>query len=51
KITRFLFENPTFMRKTHVFSSNIQHLSDNQAFSEIPLLSKNHTFSHRKTPI
>ncbi|EPP35929.1 hypothetical protein CP8484711_2821, partial [Chlamydia psittaci 84-8471/1] len=26
KITRFLFRNPPFKRKTRVFSSRIQHL-------------------------
>ncbi|EPP29621.1 hypothetical protein CP082626L3_1618 [Chlamydia psittaci 08-2626_L3] len=33
KITRFLFTNPPFKRKTRVFSSQIRHLSKNHAFS------------------
>ena len=52
KITRFLFENPTFKQKSRVFSSEIPHLSENHVFSSsIPHLSKNHAFSPRKSAI
>ncbi|EPJ32108.1 hypothetical protein CP061683_1526, partial [Chlamydia psittaci 06-1683] len=33
KITRFLFENPPFKRKSGIFSSQIPHLTENHAFS------------------
>ncbi|EPP30742.1 hypothetical protein CP8484711_2752, partial [Chlamydia psittaci 84-8471/1] len=40
KITRFLFGNPPFMRKSRVFTSRIQHLSENHVFSQIPHLTR-----------
>ncbi|EPP35762.1 hypothetical protein CP10139811_1438, partial [Chlamydia ibidis] len=49
KITRFLFGNPPFMRKSRVFTSRIQHLSENHVFSQIPHLSESHAFSLRKS--
>ncbi|EPJ33689.1 hypothetical protein CP061683_2095, partial [Chlamydia psittaci 06-1683] len=36
-----------FKRKSRVFSSRIQHLSENHTFSQIPHLSKSHAFSLR----
>ncbi|EPP28497.1 hypothetical protein CP082626L3_1345 [Chlamydia psittaci 08-2626_L3] len=33
KMAHFQFANPPFKRKTHVFSSQIRHLSKNHAFS------------------
>ncbi|EPP37321.1 hypothetical protein CP10743SC13_2275 [Chlamydia psittaci 10_743_SC13] len=39
KLTCFLFENPPFKRKSHVF------------FSRIPHLSENHDSSLRKPPV
>ncbi|EPP37508.1 hypothetical protein CP10743SC13_2191, partial [Chlamydia psittaci 10_743_SC13] len=53
KITRFLFENPPFKRKSRVFPSHIPHLSHNSRVfsSRIPHLSEIHAFSLRESPI
>ncbi|EPP37668.1 hypothetical protein CP10743SC13_1109, partial [Chlamydia psittaci 10_743_SC13] len=42
KITRFLFRNPKFKRKSQIFSAQIPHLSENHAFSlrESPIYAK-----------
>ncbi|EPP28068.1 hypothetical protein CP8484711_2816, partial [Chlamydia psittaci 84-8471/1] len=51
KITNFLFSNSPFKRKSHVFSSEILHLTrKSRVFStQIPHLSKKHRFSFRKS--
>ncbi|EPP37320.1 hypothetical protein CP10743SC13_2274, partial [Chlamydia psittaci 10_743_SC13] len=53
KITRFLFSNPPFKRKSRVFSSRIPHLTQKTRIfsSQIRHLSKNHAFSLHKSAI
>ncbi|EPP36711.1 hypothetical protein CP10743SC13_1062 [Chlamydia psittaci 10_743_SC13] len=53
KITRFLFVNTPFKRKSRVSCSIIPHLSHKSRVfsSRIAHLSKNHAISLRKSPI